>query len=43
MKNPSLPTDKKKLDLPPANNLIPKNFDIFHQATDEQVLPLLLK
>ena len=27
MKNPSLSTDKKKLDLPPPNNLIPKNFD----------------
>ena len=39
MKNPSLPTDKKKLDLPPPNNLIPKNFDIFHKATEELVLP----
>ena len=35
--------NKKKLGLPPANNLIPKNFDILEKNELYSVKPTLLK
>ena len=41
--NPSLKLQKKKLDLPPKNNLIPKNFDLLPENPKLAEKPTLLK
>lgn len=43
MTNPSLTITSKKLDLPPPNNLIPKNFDILAKNEDQSAKPKLVK
>mmetsp|Transcript_12503 Transcript_12503/g.21036 ORF Transcript_12503/g.21036 Transcript_12503/m.21036 type:complete len:243 (+) Transcript_12503:1089-1817(+) len=43
MKNPASPVGSKKLDLPPANNLIPKNFDVLAKQEDHSAKPKLIK
>ena len=41
--SPACPITSKKLDLPPANNLIPKNFDILPKNEEQSALPKLIK
>ena len=43
MKNPQCPIGSKKLDLPPPNNLIPKNFEILAKNADQSEKPKLVK
>jgi len=43
MKNPNCVIRNKKLDLPPKNNLIPKNFDIHPPNEKFSKQPVLLK
>jgi insulysin len=40
--SPACPITSKKLDLPPANNLIPKNFDILAKNEEQSALPKLI-
>lgn len=41
--NPRIDLGKKKLGLPPVNNLIPKNFDILDKSPEHSESPKLLK
>lgn len=43
MNNPNCEIKSKKLDLPPKNNLIPKNFDILPANETYSQKPVLLK
>jgi len=43
MKNPACEIKSKKIDLPPANTLIPKNFDILAKDQEKSSKPMLLK
>lgn len=43
MTNPNCEIKSKKLGLPPANNLIPKNFDILPKNEECSKKPILLK
>jgi len=43
MSSPNCEIKDKKLDLPPKNNLIPKNFDILPKSENYSQVPQLLK
>ena len=43
MKNPSSPQGKKKLDIPPHNNLLPKNLDVLSPQPDLSKQPILVQ
>jgi secreted Zn-dependent insulinase-like peptidase len=43
MTHPKCPITHKKLDLPPPNNLIPKNFDVLPENVEQSQQPRLIK
>jgi insulysin len=43
MKEPNVPPSRKRLDLPPANPLLPKNLDVLPKADPAQTKPELLR
>ena len=43
MKEPNVPPSRKRLDLPPANPLLPKNLDVLPKTDPAQTKPELLR
>lgn len=41
-KNPTVPAEAKKIDLPPPNTFIPKNFDLCAVSDSKEVVAKLL-